>query len=233
MKNKSTPLKLTALVLALAVATPLAADPLAEAKAADIAMAKAVLDRDKAAFKALLSNEAVFLNVPEVGPDAVAEAWSVFFQEKRQTLLQWAPDAGKAATSGDLAYTTGPYDLERTGPDGKVAHLKGRYLTIWVKGEKGWQAWADGSAIEPGTGTLTTHLAELSTAASAPEAKVTLRRQPARTLKSEAGDLLVVVGDLEVEVGTQKARGRYATVHENDGKGGWRLLAEAGSPPVP
>ena len=228
---------LTALVLALVLAptaaTPIAADPLSEVKAADLAMAKAVLDRDRAAFKALLTSEAVFLTVPKVGPEAVAEAWSAFFQEKRQSLLQWAPDGGKAATSGELAYTTGPYDLERTGPDGKVAHLKGRYLTIWLKGEKGWQVWADGSAIEPGTGTLTTHLAEISPIAAAPDAKVTLRRLPTQTLKSEAGDLLVVVGDLEIEVGTQKARGRYATVHESDGKGGWRLLAEASAPPVP
>lgn len=224
---------ITALILALAIAAPLAADPLAEAKAADVAMAKAVLDRDKAAFKALLTREAVFLTVPQVGSEAVAEAWSAFFQEKRQSLLQWSPDGGKVATSGELAYTTGPYDLERTGPDGKVAHLKGRYLTIWRKGEKGWQVWADGSAIEPGIGTLTTHLAELASLAAAPDAKVTLRRLPTQTLKSEAGDLLVVVGDLEIEAGTQKARGRFATVHENDGKGGWRLIAEAGSPPVP
>ena len=221
-------------LLALVLCPPIVvADPLAEAKAADLAMARAVLDRDRAAFKALLRNEAVFLTVPKVGPEAVAEAWSVFFEEKRQSLLQWAPDGGQAAKSGDLAYTTGPYDLERTGPDGKVAHLKGRYLTIWLKGEKGWQVWADGSNLEPSSGTFTTHLAELSSLTAAPDTQVTLRRLPIQSLKSAAGDLLVVVGDLEIEVGSQKARGRYATVHENDGQGGWRWIAEASAPPVP
>lgn len=230
--NKLAALSLT-LTLGLALsATPASADALADAQAADIAMSNAVLARDKAAFKALLTEEAVFLSVPKLGPDAVAEAWSAFFLEKRQALLQWAPDQGKAAASGDVAYTSGPYDLERTGPDGKVAHLKGRYMTIWVKGEKGWQVWSDGSAIEPGSGSLSTHLAELWPAA-APAAPIILRRQPIRSLKSKAGDLLVVVGDLEIEAGGQKARGRYATVSESDGKGGWRLIAEAGSPPAP
>lgn len=193
------------LVAALVLAAPTWADPLDAVKAADLAMAKAVLDRDRAAFEALLDPEATFLDAPAAGRDAAIASWSQYFEEKRISLLQWKPDGGKVAASGDIAYTTGPFDFERQGPDGKVAHLKGRYLTLWRKNASGWQVWADGPWQDPD--------------APAPNERI-----PQRVVFSAARDLRLVVGEM-------KPKGRYALISESDGKGGWRVLAAAASPP--
>ncbi len=88
-----------------------------------------------------------------------SKSWSGYFEEKRLELLQWKPDRGQAAASGELAWTSGPYDYQRTGPDGKVAHFAGRYLTLWQKLEGKWQVWADGSWLEPANGGLGAQLA--------------------------------------------------------------------------
>lgn len=193
------------LAVALLAATPVWAEPLEAVKAADVAMAKAVLDRDRAAFAALLEPEAVFLDASAPGREAAVEGWSQYFEENRVSLLQWKPDGGKVAASGDVAWTTGPFDFERKGPDGKVAHLKGRYLTLWRKGESGWRVWADGPWQDSAT--------------ALPSAK-----KPLGTVQSAAGDL-------RLEVGETTPKGRYATVSESDGKGGWRVIAAAASPP--
>lgn len=215
-------------------AQPAAVDPLEAVKAADLAMSKAVLDRDRPAFDALLTADVVFLDAPEAGREAAANSWSAFFAEKRQALLQWKPDGGKVAGSGDFAYTTGPYEFRRTGPDGKVAILTGRYLTIWQADESGrWQAWADGSWLEKGDGSLGSQLALLWPPAGAPDAALSLVRKPIKSAKSRAGDLALVVGEMNLEVGPQKAAGRYATVSEPNGEGGWRTIAEAAWLPAP
>lgn len=221
-------MKLPVLLAAFVLLAPVAvlADPLEEAKAADRAMSKAVLDADRDAFKAFLTPEVVFLDTPETGREAAAKSWSGYFEEKRLELLQWQPDRGQAAASGDFAWTSGPYDYQRTGPDGKVAHFAGRYLTLWQKLEGKWQVWADGSWLEPANGGLGAQLARIWPPAGAPEAGVKIERKPLKAAKAQAGDLLLVVGDFTLEAGGQKAKGRYASVAETDGKGGWRVVAE-------
>lgn len=217
-----------ALVALLALAGPLGADPLDAVKAADLAMAKAVKDSDRAAFETFLAKEVVFLDAPAAGRASAVASWAPFFGEKRRSLLQWQPDGGQVARSGDLAYTTGPYELRRTGPDGKVMTLTGRYLTLWQAGEGGqWQVWADGSQLDAVAGTFTTQLAHLWPAAGRPDSPVALRRKPLKTARSKAGDLLLVVGEVELEAGADKAAGRYATVSQAEEAGGWRALAEA------
>ena len=224
-------LRLLALGLA---ALPAGADSLDAVKAADLAMSKSVLDRDRPAFEALLAESVIFLDAPEVGRASAVATWAPFFTEKRRALLQWKPDGGKVASSGDLAYTTGPYELRHTGPDGKVATLTGRYLTLWQADAGGrWQAWADGSWVEKGEGTFGAQLGLLWPPAGAPDAEVSLVRKPLKSAKSRAGDLVLVAGEMQLEAGSQKAGGRYATVSEPDGEGGWRVIAEAAWLPAP
>lgn len=46
--------------------------------------------------------------------------------------------------SGDLAVSSGPYDMMVPGPDGKLAQDKGTYLTVWKKGDDGvWKILDD------------------------------------------------------------------------------------------
>ena len=219
-------LQLSFITLALLAATPGFAGTLEAAKAADLAMSKAVLEHDVAGFKSHLSPGAIFLSVPEPGPEAVAAAWGIFFGEKRSLLLQWEPDGGKASSSGDFAYTTGPYDYQKTAADGSVSHHKGRYLTFWQWRENRWQVWADGSFTEPTTGTPAAQLGSLWPPAGAPDVQVDLELKPIEVAKSQAGDLMVVVGELELDAGKEKAKGRYMVVAEPDGQGGWKTLAE-------
>ena len=228
MKKSLSFLAVGVLTAWLLAALPAAGDPLEAVKAADLAMSKAVLDKDRAAFETFLAPQAIFLDAAEPGRESAIASWSPFFAEKRQALLQWKPDGGKVAAAGDFAYTTGPYEFRRPGPDGKSATVTGRYLTIWQKSEGGrWQVWADGSWLDPAAGPFTAHLSRLFTPAGRPDAALKLERRPVKTAKSSAGDLLLVVGEIGLDAGDQKAQGRYATVSEPDGEGGWRVLAEA------
>ncbi len=209
-----------------------AAGPLEDAKAADLAMAKALLDADRDAFGVFLAPEVFFLSAEAPGREAALASWAAYFETQRRQLLEWRPDRGQAAASGELAYTSGPYEFRRTGTDGKVASFAGRYLTLWQKSGEGWQVFADGVWLEPTAGGLAAQLARIWPPAGSPELAVKLERRPLRTAQAQSGDLLLAVGDYSLEAGEAKAKGRYATVAESDGKGGWRVVAEGLAGPV-
>jgi ketosteroid isomerase-like protein len=58
-------------------------------------------------------------------------------------LLTWEPAFAEVASSGDLGYTTGPWELRRDGPNEKPAAY-GQYVTVWKKQEDGaWKAVLD------------------------------------------------------------------------------------------
>lgn len=58
--------------------------------------------------------------------------------------LEWQPEAGAIASSGDLGFTTGPY-IMRQGD--RAAH--GQYFTIWRRGaDKTWR-WMIDSGVPP------------------------------------------------------------------------------------
>lgn len=73
------------------------------------AFAQTMADRDHAAFRSFLADEAVFFDAqaPLVGKDAVAEAWSAFFQQA-DAPFSWAPETVVVLQSGTLAHSSGP-----------------------------------------------------------------------------------------------------------------------------
>ena len=101
--------------------------------AAERAFAKTMVDRDHAAFAALLSDEAIFFNGEEPirGKDSVVAAWRPFYAGP-DAPFSWEPDRVEVIESGTLALSTGPV----RDPSGKVI---GRFNSIWRREPSG--AW--------------------------------------------------------------------------------------------
>lgn len=60
--------------------------------------------------------------------------------------LRWVPLGGAAASTGDLAFTWGPYEFEF--PNGAISH--GKYLSLWEREASGaWRFVADAGNTNP------------------------------------------------------------------------------------
>jgi ketosteroid isomerase-like protein len=96
----------------------------AQVVAAERAMAKSMADRDFKAFRAMLSNEAIFFNGNTVmhGATEIAAAWQPYFKTPRAPFA-WQPDHVEVLPSGQLALSTGPVYM-----GGQVI---GRYNSVW------------------------------------------------------------------------------------------------------
>lgn len=110
----------------------------ASLRAVETAFARTMADRDRAAFRNFLSDETVFFSGEQIlrGADAVAEAWSRFF-EGEDAPFSWEPDAVAVLQSGNLGMTSGPvYD-----PDGQRI---GTFNSVWrLDGERRWKIVLD------------------------------------------------------------------------------------------
>ena len=80
-----------------------------EVRAAEIAFAKSMADRNFAAFTALLADDTVFWGGKGVnrGKAAVAADWKRFF-DAPSAPFSWAPAEVEVLASGDLGFTSGP-----------------------------------------------------------------------------------------------------------------------------
>jgi ketosteroid isomerase-like protein len=56
----------------------------------------------------------------------------------------WQPTDVRVARSGELAYTTGTYQMSFTDPSGKTVSDQGKYVTVWEKQDDGtWKVLLD------------------------------------------------------------------------------------------
>jgi ketosteroid isomerase-like protein len=96
-----------------------------QVKAAELAFAKTMADRDHAAFSNFISDEAVFISggKPVRGKAAITADWKKFYAAPRAP-FSWQPDLVEVLPSGTLAYSTGPV----ANPDGKIF---ARFNSIW------------------------------------------------------------------------------------------------------
>ena len=120
------------------------ATPADEVRAAEIAFAKSMADRDFTAFAGFIAEDAVFLNGGDVlhGKAAVLAHWKRFF-EKPAAPFAWTPDLVAVDGSGTLGTTTGPV----SAPDGTVGF---RFYSTWRKEAQGWRVVFDnGYAVCP------------------------------------------------------------------------------------
>ena len=112
--------------------------PASIVEAREIAFAKTMADRDLDAFLAFVSPEAIFFagDDPLRGRDAVAAAWSSFF-EGPTAPFSWHPDIVEVLESGGLALSSGPV-LNAAGES------VGRFNSIWRKEAAGeWRVVFD------------------------------------------------------------------------------------------
>ena len=123
----------------LAFCSPLAADEAAdELRAAEIAFAATVADRDLEAFASFLDEDAVFVSAGVLrGREAIVQAWSAFFAEGAPELT-WKPEVVEVRPDG-LGLTRGPYTMTVTAPDGSTRSSSGSFTSIWRRGADG--AW--------------------------------------------------------------------------------------------
>lgn len=98
-----------------------------EVRAAEIAFAKTMADRDHAAFTSLLSEEAVFWGPsgPMRGRAAVALEWKPLFEGPKAP-FSWAPKNVAVVATGDVGFSSGPV----SDPDG---NRTGTYNSVWRK----------------------------------------------------------------------------------------------------
>jgi ketosteroid isomerase-like protein len=77
------------------------------------------------------------------GRDQIRQLFAGFFALP-DLKITWQPDEVRVAKSGELAYTTGRYDMSFRGPDGKVVPDHGKYVTVWQKQQNGdWKVVVD------------------------------------------------------------------------------------------
>ena len=103
-------------------------------RAAEIAFAQSMADRDFARFGEFVADDAVFLNGddPLRGKSAILSYWKQYFTDAPAP-FSWKPDMAEANLLGTLGTTTGPV----TSPTGKVF---ARFYSMWRRSASGsWQ----------------------------------------------------------------------------------------------
>jgi ketosteroid isomerase-like protein len=111
----------------------------AEVRAAELAFAQTMADRDLASFGEFVAEEAVFLGQTALrGRDAVVAGWSVLFQGEAAP-FSWKPEVVEVLDSGGLALSSGPVldaKGERVGTFQSIWRLEpdGRWRVVFDKG---------------------------------------------------------------------------------------------------
>ena len=115
-------------------------------RAADVAWEKAMSGRDTSAAVAVVEPGGSMLapNAPiATGPEAIRALIAGFYGMPGMS-IHWQATKVEAARSGDLAYSSGTYELTFTGPKGKPITDHGKYVTVWRKQADGsWKATLD------------------------------------------------------------------------------------------
>ncbi|WCL52679.1 YybH family protein [Gimibacter soli] len=143
--------KTLATLLLVAAFTPAAmADDRGDIMGVDSAFSRMSMERGMAAaFSHYLASDAVKLDGgahATLGHDAIMKGFEGLPADMQ---LEWWPQDGSVAGSGDLAYTWGTYEL-RFMKDGERKTAYGKYTTIWAKRDGEWKAVLDMGNASPG-----------------------------------------------------------------------------------
>ncbi|SRR6266540_2845552 len=140
---------LTLLVSFLFICTTSAADTKAIEQALrdlDAQWSAAAGAKDLEKTVAFYSEDAVVLptNAPAATTkDAIRNTWKDLLASPGLT-ISWKTTKVEVARSGDIAYTTGTYELTMNGPTGKLVPDHGKYVEVWKKQADGkWNVAVD------------------------------------------------------------------------------------------
>jgi ketosteroid isomerase-like protein len=77
------------------------------------------------------------------GRAAAKKVWAAYFTDASFT-ISWKTLHAEVSKSGELGFTSGPYQASYKGPDGAMVTEKGKYLCTWKKQKDGtWKATHD------------------------------------------------------------------------------------------
>ena len=139
MKTKQFILAICGLAIPLTFALGAGADEKA-VRDADEAWSKAALARDLDQTVSFYADDAIILppNEPAVtGKDNIRNLWKGFLDSLQS--ISWNTTQVEAAKSGDMAVTTGTYEM--TMKDGTKDH--GKYCEVWKKKDGKWKVGTD------------------------------------------------------------------------------------------
>lgn len=115
-------------------------------RAADIAWAKTFTDKDAAAVAGYLESEGVIMppNAPAVTGQAGARAMFESYFAMPGLTGAWQPTKVEASRSGELAYSSGTYEMSMNDSAGNPVPDRGKYATIWrMQADSSWKVVLD------------------------------------------------------------------------------------------
>ncbi len=125
---------------------------------ADAAWSKAAAAKDVEAYVGFLAEDASVFppNEPmQTGREAIGKSASEMMASPGLA-LSWQASKVEVSRGGDLAYSTGTYEVTMNDPKGKPVTDRGKYVTVWKKQTDGaWKVVADiynSDLPAPGTG---------------------------------------------------------------------------------
>jgi uncharacterized protein (TIGR02246 family) len=120
-----------------------AADAVREQEAGLIA---AVAAEDAAATAAFYAPDAQLINpgaAPSTTPEAVRNAYAEIFNDPNGALT-FSTENVIAPSSGDYAFTEGPFTITYSNAQGQPESASGRYITVWRRQDDGsWKVIRD------------------------------------------------------------------------------------------
>jgi ketosteroid isomerase-like protein len=130
--------------LLLAAATTVLADPVDEVRCREIGFSQAAEQQDLDAFRAFIDADARFVSSSvRRGPEAITEAWTVFFQDGGPT-IKWRPQVVEVLDNGVLALSRGPFRVITPGENGEPTEQWGTFNSIWrLNDDRVWRVVFD------------------------------------------------------------------------------------------
>jgi ketosteroid isomerase-like protein len=130
--------------LALVVGSSALADPVEQVRCREIAFSVSVETLDVSLFASFIDADARFVGKSVLhGPDAIAEAWGVFFAEDGPS-IKWRPQFVEVLEDGKLALTRGPYRMTTHDEQGVETEHWGTFNSVWRLHEDGeWRVVFD------------------------------------------------------------------------------------------
>jgi len=116
---------------ALTLGSNALADPVKQVRCREIAFSISVETLDVSLFASFIDADARFVGKSVLhGPNAIAEAWGVFFAEDGPS-IKWRPQFVEVLEDGKLALTRGPYRMiTRDDQDIETEHW-GTFNSVW------------------------------------------------------------------------------------------------------
>ena len=127
----------TSLILLLTVATSATGNPADEVRCREIGFSRSVETQNHELFASFIDSDARFVNNKVLrAPEAIADAWSVFFADDGPS-IRWRPQFVEVLESGDLALTRGPYRIIDKNDKGEMTEGWGTFNSVWRRTEDG------------------------------------------------------------------------------------------------